>query len=76
MRTMKLGEILTDAQIERTLDIIQSTTRHDRIAKLKEYFSSFKDELEKKGVLPDYLAYVVEYLLANQIKKVETYERN
>lgn len=72
---MPLGEILTDAQIEQVLDIIQKTTERERIAKLKEYLGQFKDDLERKGVVADYLAYAIEHILLNKQRK-ETNERN
>lgn len=56
-----LGAILNDDQLEAVLTIIQ--TWHDepltRIRKLKEYLAQFRTELENKGVVPEYLAYVI-----------------
>lgn len=69
MKTMPLGQLLTDEQIEQVLDIIQHTARHERIAKLKEYLGQFKAELEHKGVVADYLAYMVEHLVQNYQRK-------
>jgi hypothetical protein len=76
MKTTTLGELLTDEQIERVMDIIASTTRQDRIAKLKEYFNSFKDELERKGVIADFLAYLVEHMLSEHQQQKDAHANN
>lgn len=63
MESKKLGEILTPDQILGVLNILE-IWRDDptvRIKKLKEYLHKFSKDLEDKGVLPDYLAYVIEY---------------
>lgn len=62
-RDMALGEILTEDQIARVIDIlrvnaddtIQSTTR------LKEYLRTLDAQLAAKQILPDYLAYLLEW---------------
>lgn len=60
-----LGEILTEPQIEAVLDIIQKYPDSiERVKQMKAYLSPFKAELEKKGVVADYLAYVIEYLVS------------
>lgn len=69
MTTMKLGELLTDEQIEKVLDIIvEHPNQHERIRALKQYLAQFSKELEAKGVISDFLAYVVEYLITEQQK--------
>lgn len=75
MTQVPLDELLTDEQIEMVMVIIQRTPGRDRIAKLKEYLNQFKDELEKKGVVADYLAYAIENIMLN-IQQKEANERN
>lgn len=65
MKTMALGEILTDEQIEALLTIME-TYRDDSIVrtrKMSEYLSQFRSTLEAKGVVPEYLSYAIEYQL-------------
>lgn len=59
--TKKLTDILTEAQIEETQKILNEEGMDDfeRSNKLRRYFESFKDELDAKGVVPGFLAYVV-----------------
>lgn len=75
MKSVPLDELLTDEQIEMVMVIIQRSKGHERIAKLKEYLNQFKDELEKKGVVADYLAYAIENIMLN-IQQKEANERN
>lgn len=62
MKTTQLGELLTHDQLVKTTEIL-NTPQKDfyKIKSLKEYFGTIKDDLSKKGVLPEYLAYVVFY---------------
>lgn len=63
--TFRLGDLLTEPQIEAVLDIIEHCPDSiERVKRLKEYLNTFKDDLEKKGVVADYLAYVIEHLAA------------
>lgn len=62
MKTIQLGELLNEQQLVETKRILHSTTDPiERVRRLKDYFETFSEELEAKGVLPDYLAYVVEW---------------
>jgi hypothetical protein len=63
MRTFKLGDALTEEQIDAVLDIIQHY--HDpieRVRKLKAYLAPMTAQLEQKGIVADYLAFVIEHL--------------
>ena len=59
--TKPLGEILNTERLEQ-VRVICSSHRNDSLAMvkaLKAYFATFADELEIKGVLPDFLAYAI-----------------
>jgi hypothetical protein len=56
-----LSALLTKDQIQAVVDIL-NRTNIDEIAQtklLKEYLRTFDAQLQAKGVLPDYLAYVL-----------------
>lgn len=63
MKTVSLSQLLTDDMAGECAKII-ATGEDDfqRVKELKEYLVKFRAELEAKGILPEYLAYV---LLAN-----------
>lgn len=64
MKTIKLGDLLTDDQLKQVREIINSTASSlDRTAKLRDYFATIRETLESKGVLPEYLAYAVEFFI-------------
>lgn len=66
MKTIELSELLNDEQITRVTEILDSKGYvWERDKKLKEYLSQFRTELEAKGVLPEYLSYV---LIAKHMK--------
>lgn len=61
-RMMQVGDILTDEQISKVEALLQSDGGDfDKCNAVKKYLWTFKDELEKKGVVADYLAYVIVY---------------
>lgn len=55
MRTVRLGDLLTEEQAEKVYALISSKDA----AGLKSYLRSIKDDLDFKGVVPDYLYYVL-----------------
>lgn len=59
MKTVKLGELLTDEQLKGVLAIINDPSLGviPKTQRLKKYLGGFESELEAKGVVPDYLAY-------------------
>ena len=59
--TKTLGDLLTDAQLAETQKILEEPNLDDfeRSNKLRRYYESIKTELEAKGVVPGFLAYVV-----------------
>lgn len=62
-RVNKLGEILTEEQIDAVLDIIQNY--HDpieRVRKLKAYLAPVTAQLGCHDAVADYLAFVIEHL--------------
>jgi len=63
-----LEEILTKSQIKALMDKIKELNKKgispsdpEYVDALKELFNQWKDELEKRGIYPDYLAYVVTF---------------
>jgi hypothetical protein len=65
-RTVALGEILNTKQLREVTRIMNSTG--DPIAqvqRLRDYFGTFREDLEKKEILPEYLAYAVAYRLGS-----------
>lgn len=54
-----LGEFLTVQQSTDVEKILKETPEEDSIKKLKEYLRPLETELKGKGILPDYLAYVL-----------------
>ena len=63
-----LGDILTDDQISELLGVVSAMrgdpTEPKNIMLLKQLFHLHEKSLLEKGVLPDYLAYVVAYKIA------------
>lgn len=58
MKTITLGELLTEEQAKRVYNILTtSPTEREVIQNLKDYFRTISAQLEAKGILPDYLAY-------------------
>lgn len=60
-KTMQLGEILTPEQCDEVARICETETDDHIVPKLKQYLAQFTEQLEAKGVLPDYLAYLLYY---------------
>lgn len=65
MKTITLGELLTEEQMDDVQAIINSHRIGDMdcTARLKQYFRGIGEQLESKGVLPEYLAYALPYSL-------------
>lgn len=62
VRHMKLSELLTHEQLDEVERILNSTEdRMDASNQLRRYLAQFKTELEAKGVVSDYLAYVIAF---------------
>ncbi len=59
MKTITLGELLNGAQCSQVERIIEQTEEGQLVRKLTDYLKQFRDELEAKGVLPEYLAWVL-----------------
>ena len=60
IKTVMLGEILNDKQIARVSKIINTPSEDDQMLKeLKKYLNTIKVELEEKGFVADYLAFVL-----------------
>lgn len=63
-RTITLQDLLTKDQLQAVVDILNRPNLDDiaQTRLLKDYLRQFDQQLQAKGVLPDYLAYL---LLAN-----------
>lgn len=66
-KNMLLTEILTPEQCGEVVRICETQDDDDIVKHLKAYLNQFREQLEAKGVLPDYLAY---YLYAKHIGAV------
>lgn len=62
MKTITLGELLTEEQMAEVTRIV-AMYGDDCTPRLKAYFRSIGEQLESKGVLPEYLAYALPYSL-------------
>lgn len=60
MKEFKLNDLLTDEEIEAVSSIIKKGDI-ERWKKLREYLQARRPQLEAKGVVPEYLAYYLEY---------------
>jgi hypothetical protein len=56
-----LGDLVTDQQAQEICNILNAQQDSiKRVRELTRYLSGFRAELEKKGILPEYLAYAIE----------------
>lgn len=61
-KSVQLGELLTDDQIQMVKEIMDQTPDElERTHAIRKYLNQFKEQLEARGVIPDYLAYVIVY---------------
>lgn len=61
MKTTVLSELLNDEQIKMVTKILNRKDTPDTLktSELKLYLEKYRVELEAKGVLPEYLSYVL-----------------
>lgn len=71
-RKVVLRDLLTEDQLEEVRKILQEPYTLERSLKLRDYLRTQRVELEAKGVVPEYLTYVIEY---EQMKALELFER-
>jgi len=61
-KSVPLGSILSQEQIEYTLHILQRPVSDtEKTNMLKQYYRQFAKELQAKGFEPDFLAYAIPY---------------
>ncbi len=61
-KQVKLIDLLTHEQLDEVERILSETEdQMEASNKLRRYLSQFRSELEAKGVVSDYLAYVIAY---------------
>lgn len=66
MRTVTLGQILSPGQIVEVKRILNSTADSvEQTARLRDYYGTFRDDLERQEILPEYLAYVTVFAAAS-----------
>jgi|TARA_R100001530_G_scaffold134874_1_gene110700 hypothetical protein len=70
MLQIKLSEILSDSQIKKVIKILKTNKNEDRLSSLKSYFTEISDDLKKKGIHHEYLAWVI-YARSEEIIKRE-----
>lgn len=64
-KMLTIGEILTDDQFKKVVKIMlekSGDTTQERVKKMKQYLNTLEGQLNEKGIVPDYLAYYLEYL--------------
>jgi hypothetical protein len=60
MKTALLSDLLTQEQMEEVVAIFNDAGNDmDAVRQLKIYLNNIKEQLEAKGIVPDYLAYVL-----------------
>ena len=62
MKSVKLSELLTEEQWKEVNKILEAKDA-EKWKRLREYLVTHRDALEKKGVVPEYLAYALEYYI-------------
>jgi len=66
-KTMKLGDILSEEQIKRTVEILNACGADiDKTKALKQYYGEFKEELIKRGFDSNFLAYAVPFWIEKE----------
>jgi hypothetical protein len=75
-KTVALGEILNTNQLREVKRILNSTADTiEQVQRLKDYFGTFREDLERQEILPEYLAYVVAYRLDSPEALVKLLQR-
>ena len=57
---LKLNAILNDKQMLAVLEILASESP-EKFNRLRKYLAGYREQLEAKGVMPEYLGYFLEY---------------
>lgn len=66
-RTIRMADIFTEDQIADVWTILADAKNEaDATDKLRPYLIKIRDQLEAKGVLPEYAAYALPYWLMNR----------
>lgn len=65
-KTITIGEVLTNEQYAEAFKILNEATDEIECGKkLREYFHTIREQLELKGIDPDYLSYALPYWLTH-----------
>lgn len=68
-KRLELGDLLNDTQLRVLTDLIRNNPEpEERLRAIKQYLNSIHEDLEDKGVLPDFLAYVLEFRIPDLIR--------
>lgn len=79
-KNVTIRDLLSPAQSRHVIKIVNTTpSTMERIEKLKQYFRSIEDDINKKsvskfgntGVNPDWLAYMVEHAVTEQTRSAQ-----
>lgn len=77
MKVITLGEVLTKEQIDSVAVIIsEAKDEIDCATKLKRYLVQFREQLESKGIHPEYLAYALPFLLEEHFRQQSRVDLN
>lgn len=60
MKDVKLSDLLTEEQIEHVIELLNHNTP-EKFKLLRSYLCQHREELETKGVVPEYLGYYLEH---------------
>lgn len=70
VKTVQLRTLLTEDQLDEIDKILREPYTLERTVKLRDYLVQHRESLEAKGVVPEYLTYVIEY---EQMKAFEMF---
>lgn len=70
MKTITLGELLTEEQGKEVVRIMaESRDDTEMTQRLNGYLRQFREQLEAKGVLPEYLSYAIPYFVSHPMEQ-------
>jgi len=60
---IRIQDVLTDPQIRAVVEIMEISNPQDRVKRVTAYLESLEPKLIHKGILPAYLAWILEAVL-------------
>lgn len=64
---VQLGDLFTEAQLQHIEHVCKIHNLETAIKELRPYFEGMRDQLEAKGLLPEYAAYAIPYFIKRQL---------